>query len=104
MSSSAARQAASFVSRTMTCNRIPKSDFSSVLLGSTANVGDLACYRVRWLTPGEIDVVVPGGQVVPHLRRSADVERWMRCLHRRIEEFCALHAKMLALEIDRLTR
>ena len=66
-----------------------------------AHIGKFFRDGRRWLAPGQIDINLLGGQIMRRVGGTAEVQRWIRFLHRRVERFGVLHFQVLALEIHR---
>ena len=105
ISSSAAFQASSSVSRTITCRRMPKRSLRPRLAASRARRGrsSRATSRRR-LAPGQIFVDGVGGDIDAGVRRAAEIQRRSRRLHRREQQASVLDVDVLALEVDGLRR
>ena len=104
ISSSAAFQASALVSRTMTCRRMPKESLRPRLRGDRLHAVDLFGDLRRRLAPGQVFVDGIDGDVDAGIRRSAEIERRARRLHRRKQQPAILDADVLALDVDRLAR
>ena len=66
--------------------------------GARLDVGDLLRHGLGWFAPGQVHVELFGGQFVRGLRRTAEIQRRIRLLHRRVDHLAALGHQLLALE------
>ena len=102
ISRSAAAQASSDVSRTMTCRRMPKLSLRPCLRVAALTLAIFSATsaggspQVRYLS------TVSAATSIAFLRRAAEIERRMRRLHRRKEQLPAFDADVLAGDVDRL--
>ena len=102
ISSSAAFQASALVSRTITCRRMPNESLRPRARGDRPHALDLLGDLRRRLAPGQILVDGIDGDIDAGIRRSAEIERRPRRLHRRKQQPAVLDADVLALDIDGL--
>ncbi|MOA06350.1 hypothetical protein D3C78_1259810 [compost metagenome] len=63
---------------------------------------DFLCHRRRWFAPGQNHFHLLCREVLRRFRRATKVQRRTRLLDRRIEQFRALHADVLAVVVHRL--
>src|ERR1700753_3493130 len=97
--SSAAFQASSLVSRTMTCKRMPN-DSLRPRVSAVDLLGDIR----RRLAPGQVFIHGVDRDIDAGIGRSAEVKRRPRRLYRLEQQPAVLDADMLALDIDRIAR
>ena len=76
-----------------------KPDRAAFFCRARADVGNLFRDGGRRLAPRQVDVHLLGRQFMRGFRRAAEIQRWIRLLHGRVQGFCTLHLDMLALEI-----
>jgi hypothetical protein len=74
-------------------------DGAAMLGGARADVVQLCRHRRRRFAPGQVHVHLLRSQFVRRFGRTAEVQRRIRLLHRRIQRLRALDLNMLALEI-----
>ncbi len=79
-------------------------DLAAMRRCAGANVGDLLRDRFGRLAPRQIRIDMLARHIVRGRRRTAEPQRRMRILHRRIQRLAALRGQMLALEVDRFIR
>ena len=102
ISSSAAAQASSLVSRTMTCRRMPKRELAARARRGAVTRVDLLGDLRRRLAPGQILVDGVGRDVDAGIRRAAEIERRPRRCTGGNSRRAVLDADVLAVEIDGL--
>ncbi len=102
ISSSAAFQASALVSRTITCRRMPNESLRPRAGGGRPHPLDLLGDLRRRLAPGQIFVDGIDGDIDAGIRRSAEIKRRPRRLHRLEQQAAVLDADVLALDIDGL--
>ena len=83
----------------MTCSRIPNRSVRPAAVRQVADPGDLLCHLGGRLTPGQVDVGVPGRDRARGRGRAAevDVRWWLRRRHHR----GPLHLVVVAAEVVR---
>ena len=64
---------------------------------------NLLLHLFRRFTPGQIEINLPGSQILCDVRRAAEIEWRMRLLDRREEQFCPANMNMFAVEIHGFT-
>src|SRR5262249_10542788 len=67
-----------------------------------ANLGDLCRHVGGRLAPGQIDLHMLGGDLLPGAGGAAEIERRIGLLQRRVEELAALDGEMRAPVVDGL--